>query len=391
MVVWAIFPVIHHRFLLARKFLMQLCVLLRIVLTTLLITPAIARADGVDEHVDLVCHATADVALVRFSTAGPTYPRLPPTMDRGLSASTGPDRTDCTLPDGTTIRVRGGREQAFAYGAGGGNPPAFFSLWINQRKVLSHRIWMPGYAESSNNPPVYNGMLITANRITVCATPVEGKRQHCTSEAFNLAKAPIDRIEFAAQKAATGHISVIAKGADNQRFCESYVALLTPGIDGALQGQATSLDIAPESLNEQLALDGTHARSGLVELAPGQARRAMLWEADSHYFDGTVIALAPSRMTMQDIVAAYPIDAIDAWPTRPATSGVTLISGGQNQLYPGASPRYVHLVPQRIDGSLYVFAYPTNKTLRPTAALVKPLAGGGFATLCAFNRTEPHY
>ena len=53
--------------------------------------------------------------------------------------------------------------------------------------------------------------------------------------------------------------------------------------------------------------------------------------------------------------------------------------------------RYVHLVPQGIDGSLYLFAYPTNNKVRPTAALVKSLADGGFATVCTFNRTEPQY
>lgn len=53
--------------------------------------------------------------------------------------------------------------------------------------------------------------------------------------------------------------------------------------------------------------------------------------------------------------------------------------------------RYVHLVPQGIDGSLYLFAYPTKNKVRPTAALIKPLADGGFATVCAFNRTEPQY
>jgi hypothetical protein len=376
------------------EMVMPLRALRCLMLIPLLLIP-VARADVVTKHVDLVCHAAANLALIRFSIsedAIPTYPRLPQALDRGLSASTGSARTDCTLANGTTIRVRGGEEQGFAYGMGSANPPAFFSLWINQRKVFSRKIWMPGYAASFDNPPIFDGVLIAANRITTCAT-AEGKRQHCTSQSLDLASVPIDRAEYDSTKQTPplGHISVIAKGAANQRFCEAYLGSIKPGIESALVGQQTSLDIDLAPLTQQTSLDEPMARSGLVELLPGVTRRLMIWAGESHYFDGTVIALASSSMTMENINAAYPFKDIEVWPERGPPPDITLISGGQKQLYPGVSPRYVHLVPQRIDGSLHVFAYPTNKKVRPTAALVKPLVGGGFATLCAFNRTEPRY
>lgn len=96
-------------------------------------------------------------------------------------------------------------------------------------------------------------------------------------------------------------------------------------------------------------------------------------------------------MASKDIAAAYPFADIDNWPESRVPQGVTLISGEQKQLYPKVSPRYVHLVSQAINGELYVFAYPTNNEVRPTAALVKPLTSGGFVTLCAFNRRQAHY
>ena len=364
-------------------------------LTTLLIMPAVTRAGEASKHVDLVCDAAANLALVRFSVSSdpaPAFPRLPQALDRGLSASRGSGRTDCTLANGTTIRARGGQEQGYAYGMGGANPPAFFSLWINQRKVLSRRLWMPGYAESVNTLPVYEGVLIAQNRITVCAT-AQGKPQRCASEPFDLAKAPVDRVEYGAatQKAPIGQVTVIAKGADNQRFCQTYLSSIKPGFDSALRGERTPLDIDFALLNEQTKVDGSEARSGVIGLAPGAARRLVIWGGDSHYFDGTVVAVAPSSTITQNLIAAYPFEDIENWPKRAAPSNVTLISGGQKQLYPAVSPRYVHLVPQLMDGSLYFFAYPTNKKVRPSAALVKPLPDGGFATLCAFNRTEPHY
>lgn len=360
-----------------------------------LLAPAMGHAYEVSEHVDLVCDPAANLALVRFAMsqqAAPTFPRLPKAMDRGLSARSGAGRTDCTLANGTTVRVRGGREQAFAHGMGGGNPPAFFSLWINGRKVFSRKTWMEGYARSNDNLPVYDGALIAGDRITICAT-AQDKPQQCTVQPLDLAKAPLDRVEYAASKpkAAVGQFSVIAKGAANQQFCTAYLGAIKPGIDAALHGQATSHDIALPPPIAQRDTNAPHVRSGPVTLLPGVARSLVTWSDDSHYFDGTVIALAPAGMAAATITAAYPFDDIEQWPGRSTPPKVTLISGGQKQLYPGVSPRYVHLVPQQVDGVLYIFAYPTNNQVRPTAALVKPLPDGGFATLCAFNRSEPHY
>lgn len=360
----------------------------------LLLASSVAKADVETKHVDLVCNAKENLALVRFSISdepAPKYPRLPQALDRGLSASSGSDRTDCTLANGTTIRIRAGEDQAFAYGMGGGNPPAFFSMWINQRKVFSRKVWMPGYDESFNNPPIYDGVLIDANRITICAT-AEGKPQRCASQQLNLAKMPIDHVEYgaAAKKLPTGYISTVAKGEANQSFCKAYLSLITPDFEGALRGEYGSSNIDVASLAKETNSESP-ARSGLIELVPGVARRLVIWDGESHYFDGTVIALVPTSMEMRDVTAAYPFGDIEGWPKRATPAGLTLISGGQKQLYPDVSPRYVHLVPQRIDGTLYILAYPTNRMVRPTAALVKPLAGGGFFTICAFNRTEAHY
>lgn len=345
--------------------------------------------------VDLVCDVAASLAVVRFtnSDAGtPAIPRLPQALDHGLSATAEPRRTECTLANGTTIKVRGGREQAFGYGAGGGNPPAFFSLWINWRKVISREIWKPGYETTVDNPPIYDGALIAADHLTICAT-ASGNSQRCTSRSLNLTQIPIDHVEFASsgQQAPVGHISAIAKGAANQRFCRDYLSRTDKEIEGTLHGESTPLDIDLKGFTTRDTGDGAKMSSGLVDLLPGVTQRLWIWAGTTHYFDGDVVAMGAPGMATTNIVAAYPFKDIESWPELSAPKGVTLISGGQRQLYPQVSPRYVHLVPQAIDGGLYVFAYPTNNKFRPTAALIKPLASGGFVTLCAFNRTEPHY
>lgn len=71
--------------------------------TSLLMISSVARADVEKTHVDVVCDAHANVALVRFATSyndDPVeYPRLPRNLDRGVSGASGSDRSDCSLPD----------------------------------------------------------------------------------------------------------------------------------------------------------------------------------------------------------------------------------------------------------------------------------------------------
>jgi len=367
------------------------------VLAIWLMISSAVRADVETADIDVVCDSQANLALVRFPTPygnDPVqYPRLPQKLDGGLSASSGSNRSDCTMANGTTVRVRAGREQAFGYGAGGANPPAFFSLWIDRRRVFSRQTWMPGYGASFADLPIYDGILIEPGRLTICES-TEDHRQRCKSRLLNLRALPIDRIEYdaASSKPRAGTIVTIAKRAANQQFCSRYLEHLGPDVYSALRGANStfSLDWSPQDA----ALEGNgegHPRSGVVELSPGTTRRMMAWGGTDHYFDGDVIVLAPSEMTTRDIAESYSFSDIETWPEIAAPAGVTLISGGQPKLYPDVSPRYVHLVPKRIDGALYFLAYPTNATVHPTGALVKPVAGGGFFTICAFDQIEAHY
>jgi hypothetical protein len=290
------------------------------------------------------------------------------------------------------VRVRGGRESEHAYGAGGANPPAFFSLWIDRRRVVSRQTWMPGYEASFEHLPTYDGVLIEPGRLTICES-AEASPQQCKSQSLNLNRLPIDRVEYgeSSPKPRVGSFVSIAKGAANQQFCSRYLRHVAPDAD-APHGRGSDFDLewSPQDAAAVGDSEG-RPRSGLVKLSPGTTRRLMTWGGDYHYFDGDVIVLAPSAMTAQDIAAIYKFRDIETWPKVAAPAGVTLISGGQPQLYPHVSPRYVHLAPLRIDGALYVLASPTNVKVHPTAALVKPMAGGGFFTICAFERIEEHY
>ena len=84
----------------------------------MLIWPGTARADYYTPHADVVCRPGLNVALIRFTlTANQdqiVYRRLPARIDQGLSAMRTLRRSNCTMANGWTIRVRDGERQPYA-------------------------------------------------------------------------------------------------------------------------------------------------------------------------------------------------------------------------------------------------------------------------------------
>lgn len=78
-----------------------------------------------------------------------------------------------------------------------------------------------------------------------------------------------------------------------------------------------SLDIDIPLLTTQTSRNMSEARSDLIKLLPGINRRLMIWEGVSHYFDRTVVALAPPRHGDAGITAAYPFGISKSGPSAP--------------------------------------------------------------------------
>jgi hypothetical protein len=84
---------------------------------------------------DLVCSKNSNVAAARFGGAGANP--VPSAIDGGLSSVRSVAQMDCTLPNGWPLRIRIGERQVRPYGMGGADPPAFFSLWVAGRRIVS--------------------------------------------------------------------------------------------------------------------------------------------------------------------------------------------------------------------------------------------------------------
>jgi hypothetical protein len=122
--------------------------------------------------------------------------------------------------------------------------------------------------------------------------------------------------------------------------------------------------------------------------------RVIKWSGENHYFDGDVIGLYYGKAPLNSIahlIKDGPDDDIEAEALKPAPEGWTIISGGQQLLYPNVSPRYVHFTAKSFENNLYFLASPTNGDEKPSYILVKPRTPNGFSSVCTFNTVEEHF
>lgn len=364
-------------------FIFSLCVL---------ICPAAAWADYATPHAEVVCQRGSNVALVRFTMTADeepvVYRQLPAGVDLGLSATPTSGRSNCTMANGWKIRLRDGREQAFGYGMGGGDPPAFFSLWIAKRKILSRKQWKPGYG--MDEKPTLVGIVIRPNRLTYCSVAssddASDKREiTCKDEPFQLSSHEVDHIEYAApgSRPPIGTI-LLAGGTTEPRLCRKFLRLRPKGFQNVSTTTNDSANVFPADNA------GQDINIATIDVSPGVRRKLVRWSGTNHYFDGDVMLLAPPTDDPSKILTAKMLDDADTFPADKLPSGWSVIAGHLPDLYPDVSWRYIHFDTQRIDGRLYLLAQPSNQEQRPTAILVRPLADG-FKSVCVFQRVEPNF
>lgn len=356
----------------------------------------VARADSAVTHTDLLCGR--NVALVRFAVAEnddpPQYTILSPKLEGGLSTRPGTGRTDCQLERGLDLRIRAGEEQVFPYGMGGADPPAFFSLWINHKKILSKFVWKPGYVDAFfDEKSRLVGLVIRSRHLTFCYRKPSGKTVTCKQQRLELPKHPVDTEEYplaTERRPPVGTILIEPTSAD-AAACQRYLEAIRKDTNFPFDILPPNSQLSESNLPPRTAggsywlgtLDGAFANVG--------ERRIFTLGSGTHYFDGDFVVIAPHTTSPDDIVAAIPDGDIEGELAKPKPDGWTVLSGGLPGLYPNVSPRYVHFLPETIDGELFYLAYPTNHDMRPTGILVKPLATAGFASLCNYQRVEPHY
>ena len=142
---------------------------------------SVALADDQNLMVDVVCSRTSDLAEVRvgweddcYSRGGKclrTFSRFPLRLDGGLSSRPPklPFRPffqgQCSLPNGTKVRVRLDEDAKQATGFGGADPSNYLTIWVGGRRLLSRSMVYAGHG--TDNPWVA-AILIRGSRLKFC-------------------------------------------------------------------------------------------------------------------------------------------------------------------------------------------------------------------------------
>lgn len=343
--------------------------------------------DGVPDA-DVVCSMAHDIALVRFGYGN--FTPLPASVDGGLSKDKGSNRSDCTTHWGAAIRLRAGEKQMFAYGVGGGDPPAFFSLWIDKRKVFSKREWKPGYgADRDNLAKQIVGLVLRPDRLTVCSVPYNGEgknRVTCADEKLKVTDHPVDQYEYPDKPVARLTVGT------------PYVNPKSLRLDMCRQRLAKADGIAALARRDAIRMsdESGYDGQGALHRVPGSfanfaGLQVFVYGASNHYFDGDIVVAVPPAVKAKDVTAWFATVDLESELQQKLPTRWHVWTGGRERLYPKVSPRYVHFTPQQIDGQLYLLAQPSNWEVEPGAALVLPRADGTFEISCAFHETKKRF
>lgn len=366
-----------------------------------------ARADVLNPHVDLVCDAKRNVAVARFAEAyneeAPSYAAVPKAVDRGLSTNPPTRRQICRLGNGWEVKVRSGRGQAFPYGAGGGSPPGYFSLWVDRRKVISGQVWTEYSYDQIRTPTA--AVVVKPGRLTVC----EGReRVRCKSERLDLSSYDADRVEYPTpgeERPPAGTIEIL-KGAQSA-VCRDLIKRrqtedgtwfewfdLTDENDGTWPsvsdiGRVFGVGEQHGAGSTTFPPDGTDDIDG-----DGVDETVVRRFGENRSFDGSYWIVAPQEVRVIDVFRRiYPDAHLDeeAAIELAEQQGWSVYSGGRPGLYPDVSPRYVHVEMLRRGGETLFLARPTVEEHQPTAVLIRPKPRKQFETVCEFQEVLPNF
>jgi hypothetical protein len=374
---------------------------------------ATARADVAWSAGDLVC--AGGTALARFTEGYnediPQYQPLPAEIDRArLSSTPGADRRDCKLSNGWEVRLRMGTDQAFPYGMGGAAPPEYFSLWVNRRKVVSRMTWAEGYEKSFDDRSRIVGVLVTDGFVTVCRRL--DKSVNCERNQIAIERMTPDQVEYpppGIDVPKPGTI-VIARGKNN-RLCRNMVR---SGASNEIRAPNSiwgfPFSVRPGDVSEVTWIDPSpmtpidanswptekNGRVGQLDLDGNKRSETVVrFSGSSHYFDGSywiVIDEGVSLASVQDEI--FPA-GMERDPEKAAVGSIAkqwhAYAGGTPTLYPGVSPRFIHLDGYTYRGRVYFLAHPTLLTHDPTAVLIRPLPKGKIDVVCSFQVVRPTF
>jgi hypothetical protein len=376
-----------------------------------------ARADQTLAYVRLQC--SGNEAMVRFEFGEGVAP-LPGRLDQQWQHVPFAGYEGCALANGQKAIVLSGDLQTHPY-SGGGDPPGFFSLWIDGKKVVSREFFKGGYGDTGLT---HNSVHYASGSLTRCTYPQatwaysDINDVTCAHTPMDIAALPADpQAPTPAMLASFRTFSTLSVSSD--AFCRGFVRQaseitdeLRPSIVYSQQGYrpkqflvAPSGTLFPMSKSGMNADDpfsnddwnvGDWAKSMLkyqvrrfdLTNSGGEQTVLRLWEGSKAFF-GDIYLYRKGVASEANIDAVIDAQVMDE--PQIAYSKLAAEAGWQVAFAPDEQFSRVYAIPLRIENVTYLFAYSIKVEASPTATLYRMRPDNTRETVCVFQEMRPAF
>lgn len=404
-------------------------------LLTLLSAPP-ALADVVHHKGQLICEGNR--ALIRFATTVNDDPPIFPPDPSAIPFTATPANADsCILADGREVRIKTGGRRPTAWGMCGGGKNTFISLWVGERKVLSHH-WVQSACFADKD--YADVIALDGETLTLCASGDTIARLYgdkpapgCRDASDRLRAAVHDPLEYPADPATKPKVGTISISfSDNYLLCGAFLrpnspfdalneanlrwprhdpAMLQPTAPEADPSLPTGMRLtfpygtAEEISFERVAQYPDDPKSELG-LNPSYAwvdfdndrKDDLVFRTDSYSGSGAYsrfhVYSDSLALGIQEKLDAFAFDERQVWPSLRTLAALNLLPPA---VYRGDFPetdfpdRYTLQFAFRYSKNTYVFAAPVARETNPKAIIYRPLPGGAVEPVCIYDMVQENY
>lgn len=375
------------------------CIVLAIILVNLVTVSA--HADTFKRVGILKCDSESNRFTVRFGVLHnddaldkAELADMPDDLSQEWTSIPFQENQSCQLVDGQKVLLSVKNKQAFAYGMGGGDPDATFTLKINDKNIYYHETFYNGYGAGkySINAVSYKDHQLkecSAYNVAIEKCLSQGKRRGCvfnteknkTIECGDVSKRLTgDALSNEESKELEKENEKISLQDSLSPFCKEMRVQVPSNGNEAYEYLGRILDGHLSAMSIDINNDGKIDKVFRVGGSSGDCA-----SCGTHYFDGSyLMAFTDSQEKVSDLLSymkekGYEIDKEPNIKYLPEW-GAYFISLGLAD----SSARYVYNIPFAFKGKNYIYAFETNREKTPSSSISKITKDHRVETVCKF-------
>lgn len=334
---------------------------------------------------------------------------------------------ECIYPSGNRVRLKVGEGTARAYGQCGGNPEVFGSIWINQRKVVS-RAQFAGRCMEDDEDSVdisFSASMGAEASLTKCHTlrRKHREKERAVGESARIEPMsvcvdfpqikyfPLDEREYPPPGAKPAQVGSIETLLRNGPVCDPVQKELAERFYTFYSQPQQTMLARPDwqDTDAKLPDELNGSRESVFDFDnDGHLDRVFSKDYEQNYMDGTTLLVQPGRAASKLIVGSDPLEKSSVFlpcqmdSSQPAIAHCPPFSqkhdeagyqmsgapGGDRVFFRG---RYTKVEPFTHGGSTYLGLSSRSEDTMDYVAVVKPLPGRKFQSMCLFRRVPENF